>query len=350
MIASCLEREPKLIPKHHLDETIMTMELVLPTGGFFHTGSMAVSQESPEKVQQDAHTDLCNFMGPGLDWFRLIPGSLGTYGIVTAMNVKVAFKPVRQKLLFIGFKTLQDAVGPWYHLLRKIIGDECLLLDANYLAQLLAKNGGDIAALKAGLPPYTIILNLTAGENRPEEKMAYLEKAVADAARTFLLKPSENLSHAPDAGATMLAQLASPWQGDTYWKWRLAGDSREVFFLTQLQRAPGFLQIIKDAAAAEGYPVDNIGLYMQPKQNGRAFYLEAGFPFNPADPADTARADALHASVSRALADAGAFFYRVYQPWTELVYGRTGYLHQALQRIKHTLDPNNVLNPGKLGF
>ncbi|MBN2107472.1 MAG: FAD-binding oxidoreductase [Deltaproteobacteria bacterium] len=351
VITSCLEREPKLMPKHHLDETILTMELVLPTGGFFHTGSMAVSQEPPEKVQAAAHTDLCNFMGPGLDWFRLLPGSLGAYGIVTAMNVKIAVKPTMQKLIFFGFKNLQDAVEPWYHLLHKLIGDECLLLNSRYLALLLAKEPGDISRLQAGLPPYTIILNLTAGEHRPEEKMAYLEKAVQDAARIFQLQPMESLPHAQDAAAALQAILSKPWDdGGAYWKWRGRGASREVFFLTQLQRAPEFLRELQSAAAGSGYPISDMGLYLQPKQNGRAFYMEAGFSFSPDDPAEKARAEQVQGEASRGLVDKGAFFYRVYGPWTELVYGRTGNLQKTLKRIKHTLDPNNILNPGKLGF
>jgi len=250
VITSCLEREPKLTPKHHLDETILTMELVLPTGAFFHTGSMSVSPAPPEKVSEDAHTDLCNFMGPGLDWFRLIPGSLGSYSIVTAMNMKIAIKPKTQKLVFFGFKSLQDSVEPWYYLLRKLIGNECLLLNSRYLALLLAREAGDIERLQAALPAYTILLNLTAGEHRPEEKMAYLEKAVQDASRIYQLQPMETLPHAQDAAPALQTILSGPWaDGADYWKWRGRGASREVFFLTQLQRAPEFLREIEAAAA-----------------------------------------------------------------------------------------------------
>ena len=351
VITSCLEREPRLTPKHHLDETIMTMELVLPTGGFFHTGSMAVSQEPAEKVQETSHTDLCNFMGPGLDWFRLLPGSLGTYGIITAMNVKIAIKPQLQKLVFFGFKNLQDAVEPWYYLLRKLIGDECLLLNSRYLALLLAKDSEDIGRLQAALPAYTIVVNLTAGEHRPQEKMAYLEKAVQDAARIFQLQPMETLPHAQDAAAALQNILGKPWaDGAEYWKWRGRGASREVFFLTQLQRAPEFLRELESAAAAQGYPVCDMGLYLQPKQNGRAFYMEAGFPYSPDDPAikpaqKKCRIWPAACWSTKARSSTGST-----EPWTELVYGRTGNLQKTLKRIKQTLDPNNILNPGKLGF
>ncbi len=351
VITSCLDREPKLSPKHHLDETILTMELVLPTGGFFHTGSMAVSQEAPEKVTGAAHTDLCNFMGPGLDWFRLLPGSLGSYAIVTAMNVKIAIKPELEKLVFFGFDKLQDAVEPWYYLLRKLIGDDCLLLNSRYLALLLAEDPADIDRLQAGLPAYTVVVKLAAGEFRPEEKMAYLEQAVQDAARIFQLQPMETLPYAPGGAEALQRILGSPWaDSDGYWKWRGRGASREVLFLTQLQRAPAFLRMVQGAAAALGYPITDLGLYLQPKQNGRAFYMEAGFPYDPEDPAEKARADKVQESASRLLIDKGAFFYRVLEPWTELVYGRTGNLHKTLQRIKGILDPNNILNPGKLGF
>ncbi|MCX5903960.1 MAG: hypothetical protein NTV89_10950 [Proteobacteria bacterium] len=68
-------------------------------------------------------------MGPGIDWYRLIPGSLGTYGIVTAMNMKIAYLPVKQKLVFFGFKQLDDAINSFYKIERKQIGDECFLND-----------------------------------------------------------------------------------------------------------------------------------------------------------------------------------------------------------------------------
>ena len=138
VITSCLEREPKLTPKHHLDETILTMEMVLPTGDLFHTGSMAISPGPPEKIPDEVPSDLCNFLGPGIDWFRLVPGSLGTYGIVTVMNVKTGFVPKQQKLLFFGMQSLQNCIEPFYRIERKLIGNECFLLNSRYLATILA--------------------------------------------------------------------------------------------------------------------------------------------------------------------------------------------------------------------
>ncbi len=324
--------------------------MVLPTGDLFHTGSMSISPGPPEKIPDEVPSDLCNFHGPGIDWFRLVPGSLGTYGIVTVMNVKTGFVPKQQKLLFFGMQSLQNCIEPFYRIERKLIGDECFLLNSRYLATILASDPADIGRISQALPPYTLILNLTADEWFPEEKMAYQEDAVKEVARTFLLKPMETLPNAAGAEKTISECLYKPWDNGTYWKFRSKGASMEIFFLTQLQRAPEFLKVIHDTASSNGFALSDIGLYLQPKQNGRAFHMEASFPYDPENPDEKEMTERVYRQASEALVNKGAFFYRVYGLWADLVYSRTGTLHETLKRIKRTLDPNSVLNPGKLGF
>ena len=349
-VTSCLEREPRLTPKHHLDETILTMEMVLPTGELFHTGSMAVSASPPERIPDEAHSDMCNFTGPGIDWFRLIPGSLGTYGIVTVMNTKIGFVPTRQKVVFIGFKDLGDAVDPCYHILRRLIGDECFILNSRAMAEILAQDPADIPAIADRLPPYILTLNLTADQWFPDEKIAYQERALREAARVFQFTVCERLPYVQDADRTISRCLYRPWENGPYWKFRARDAAKEIFFLTQLQRAPEFLRVLHDRAAAHDHPASDIGVYLQPKQNGRAFHTAATVPFNPGDPADKSSAESLFLDASRTLISRGAFFYRPYGPWADLVYAQTDNLHATLTRIKKILDPNMIMNPGKLGF
>ena len=351
VITSTLEREPKLTPKHHLDETILTMELVLPTGELFRTGAMAVPASAPEKVPDEAHSDLCNSMGPGIDWYRLIPGSLGTYGIVTAMNMKIAYLPVKQKIVFFGFKQLEDAIEAFYKIERKQIGDECFLLNNSYLAAILASSPEDIGRIRSVLPPYVLTLNVTAGEWLPEEKMDYQMEALEEISRTYLLKPMESLPGVQEAEKTITEHLYQSWNnGGSYWKFRALGASQEIFFLTPLSRAPEFLAIVKDIAGKYDYPVNQIGVYLQPKQWGKAFQMEVSLPYNPEDTLAQQTADKMYDEASRELINKGAFFYRIYGAWADMVYSRTGNLHATLKKIKKILDPNQILNPGKLGF
>jgi FAD/FMN-containing dehydrogenase len=350
VITSTLEREPKLTPKHHLDETILTMELILPSGDLFRTGSMAVPASAPEKVPEETHSDMCNSMGPGIDWYRLIPGSLGAYGIVTAMNMKVAFLPTQQKIIFFGFKTLQDSIETFYKIERKQIGDECFLLNSRYLASILAPAPEDIERLSAVLPPYVLILNITAGEWFPEEKITYQMEALEEISRTYLLQPMESLAGVQEAERIIAERLYQPWDTSEYWKFRAKGASQEFLFLTTLKRSPEFLDSVKSVAHRFNYPVSQIGLYVQPKQWGRAFHMELSLPYNPQDGAEQEIMEQLYQQASAELINRGAFFYRPYGPWADMVYSRTGNLHEILKKIKRILDPNDILNPGILGF
>ena len=68
-LTSSVEREPMLIPKYEYGEPALTMEVVLPTGDLFVTGSAS-----------DAHCEGAYPEGPGIDFWRLFLGAQGTTG------------------------------------------------------------------------------------------------------------------------------------------------------------------------------------------------------------------------------------------------------------------------------
>jgi hypothetical protein len=98
------------------------------------------------------------------------------------------------------------------------------------------------------------------------------------------------------------------------------------------------------------YPPEDVGIYLLPMERARAFYCSYDLNCNPNDPSESLQASNLFDRLSEVLVGDGAFFDRPYGKWASMVYGRTGNYSEYLRKIKRELDPNNIMNPGKLCF
>jgi hypothetical protein len=255
-----------------------------------------------------------------------------------------------RRLFFLPFGKIEDAVEPMYRIQRKEIGNECFILNSHDLALILAEDKDEIEILRKVLPPYVVALVLDAGEWYPEEKIGYQKEALFDLGKEFLIEPTTTLPHVPEAEARLLNIIDQPWSGEDYWKFRYKGAGASIFFLTPLRRAPEFINLMQEKAAKYDYPASDLGIYIQPKQRCHAFSLEIGLSFNPEDQAEKERIKILFDDASEALINTGAFFYRPYGSWANKVFSRTGNLSPVLKKVKGILDPNKVMNPGKLSF
>lgn len=339
-LTSSLERNPMLIPKYEYAEPVLTMEVVLPQGDLFRTGTAAA-----------ANTEEAYPEGPGIDFFRLFQGAQGTLGVVTWLNVKTEYRPKHQKVFFVPFKRIEDAVEPIYRMQRQHIGNECFLLNSFNLALLLADEWPkDFEELNEKLPPYTLTVVIAGAPRRPLERIAYEEEAMQEIASQLLFQPSSTVAGVAGLQDIMLEKLRTPQEDESYWKTRHKGSSQDIFFITTMDRAKEFHQKVMEICNEFNYPTKELGIYLQPLERGRACHLEFSFPCDVSSEKEREKVRELYLSLSEELITMGAFFSRPYGYWADMVYRRATTYTTTLKEVKKVFDPNNVLNPGKLCY
>jgi FAD/FMN-containing dehydrogenase len=349
VVTDHLEREVPTNTVYDYGEPLQGMEVVWPTGEIFRTGSASVTgyPDSPSKG--------ANPSGPGLDFYRFLQGAQGTMGVVTWANLKIEYLPKMDKILFAPARELDYAIEFLYRVLRLRIGQECLLLNNNNLATIIADDWPrDFEKLRASLPPWTLILVISGLQRSPEGKIQYEEQTLGRILRNEFpeIHLADNLTGFPGLGKKLLPMLRKPWSGKvTYWKKRYKGGCQSLFFITKPTWALKFISKIEEIAARHGYPISDIGGYLQPIEHNRACHLEFNFFYDPASYSEVERVRSLYGEAAKVLLSEGALFTRPYgEELTKLVYERAADYTMTLRRVKKIFDPNNIMNPGNLCF
>ena len=99
-----------------------------------------------------------------------------------------------------------------------------------------------------------------------------------------------------------------------------------------------------------GYPSSDLGIYIQPLVQGTCCHCEFNLFYDLENAADTERIKTLATGAIKSLMARGAFFSRPYGESAEMILNRDTATVVALKKIKKVLDPNNVMNPGKICF
>jgi FAD/FMN-containing dehydrogenase len=114
--------------------------------------------------------------------------------------------------------------------------------------------------------------------------------------------------------------------------------------------SPLYVDIVESIAPRYGYPVEDIGSYIQPIEHNRACQVEFTFFYDDTNEEAEARIEALYGDAAKALISEGALFTRPYGMLAPMVYERATNYVMALKRVKNIFDPKNIMNPGNLCF
>ncbi len=348
VVGSLLEREPVVMPQYHWDiaDPLNCVEIYYGTGDMFRTGAAAGSGTIEEQwAVGGAQVEAA---GPSTaSWYRIIQGAQGTMGIVTWASARCEILPKLEDAYFAGSGSLEKIIDLVHWLVRLRIANECFILNNVNLAAMIAGRGSEYKQIKDALPPWVLFYSVAGYDFLPEERTAGQAADAWDAAQKLGLEPVKVLGGV--AAADFLKMVQQP-SAEPYWKIRQKGACEDVMFLTIHDKLPGIVKKMNKEATKAGYNALEMGIYIQPLVQGSNIHAEFNLFYDPAEGKDAARVKALAVNTIDPLMAKGAFFSRPYGESTGLIMNKDAATVETLRKVKAILDPDNIMNPGKLCF
>jgi FAD/FMN-containing dehydrogenase len=346
VVGSILEREPIVRPSHHWDSTdpLLCTEVVFGTGDRFRTGE-ASGPDTVEEQWEMGRVQMNPFGHSHMDIQRLISGAQGTMGIVTWATLKCSYLSRLNRALLVPSKNIEPLIDLSYRFMRFRFGGCLFILNGLNLACLLGKGPREIQNLRNILPPWVLFVSFEGYGILPEDKVEYEEADFRAMAQSYYLKPEAII---PGASAEDVSRLLSQPSPEPYWKTRFKGGFHDIFFVTTLDKTPGFVRAMPDLAQRYRYPLEDMGIYIQPIVQGTSCHCEFNLYFDPTNPAELEATRQLVNLGSEEMAKMGGFFSRPYGGWKDIAYRRAPDTLMMQQKVKQIFDPKEILNPGKL--
>ncbi len=341
VIGSMLEREPITMPAHHWDSTdpFLCAEVIFGTGDKFRTGE-ASGPDTVEEQWELGKAQMNPFGHSHVDFQRLLLGAQGTMGIITWATTKCRSLSKISRALFVPSDSLEPLIDLIYLPFKFRLGGHLFILNGRQLACLLG------TALQ-NPPNWLIFISFEGYGVLPEKKIAYEEADFHEMVKSKGMKAEVSISGVEVS--EMISLLSKPSR-EPYWKMGLRGGFQEIFFLTTIDKTPGFIGSTLDIAAKHAYPLENIGIYIQPIVQGTSCHCELDVYYDPANILEREAVKQLSRAFVKEIAAQGGFFSRPYPAWKDIAYAQTPGTASMQKKIKEIFDPKAIMNPGKLCF
>ncbi|MFX0074973.1 MAG: FAD-binding oxidoreductase [Candidatus Hermodarchaeota archaeon] len=342
VLTAALEREPITIPRYQWDSSdpLLCTEVVFGTGDLFRTGTAA----GPGTIKQQKKMGQAqvNPMGPTqFSPYRVIQGAQGSLGIVTWATLKLELIPSIQKVHHYHTNNLQELLNFQQKLLKYRLCDEIFILNDLNLACLLKREQQEIYELVEDLGKWNLIYVISGRGSLAKDRISYLEGDIEEIRNDLGGRFSKSTGDFSEK--ELLNFINNP--SESPWRMKLKRAYQDIFFLTSLGKISGYVSAIEKT-----FPKD-LGIYIQPTNQGTSYYCEFDIFYDPTKNASVGSIKEKYIEASIQLMEKGAFFYRPYGDLAADIYTHhSPETVHALKKIKKIFDPNNILNPGVLCF
>jgi hypothetical protein len=330
-----------------MSDPLACIEVIFGTGDEFRTGQAAGPGTVKEQwavggIQKAPY-------GPGTaSWHRIIQGAQGTMGIVTWASMRCELLPSLEEPFVVGSSSLDALLELTYWLIRMRMVNECFILNNTNLAAIFNRKWpGGYQNLKDKLPPWTLFYSVAGYEYFPEERISAHVKGITDITQRLGV---EAVKAAGGISANEILKASQRPCGEPYWKLRYKGASQDILFLTINDKLKDQIGVMNEAAKNAGYPVSDVGIYIQPVVQGTGIHCEFNLFYNPENTEESNRVKELSAAAVKDLAAKGAFFSRPYGESADVIFNKDAATVAVLNKFKKIFDPNYIMNPGKVCF
>jgi FAD/FMN-containing dehydrogenase len=343
VLASALEREPITIPKDHWDfnDPIAGGEVVIGDGHIQSFGDSA--GHTREEIERGEAVPVIPLGPSSIGWLNMVQGAQGTLGIVRWASIRCRTKPLIQKPAFMAAQDLREILPFLQRLLRLRVAEELFILNSFALANLVFEGAGEVKKLQRILPEWAMFINIAGYERYPEEEVRWKEEQVESAAVQEGLELNEAIAGL--SAHELLKTLEEPVDKDRRLRFK---DSCQVLpFSTTLDKTPDLAIAVARMAADYRYPAGDLSVYIQPVIQGCQCQCEVVFPYDPQDIEEVEKVKGLYRAAAWELGHVGAYYSRPYGILADIIYEDTEVV-SVLRKIKGILDPNDIMNSGKL--
>lgn len=296
---------------------VLGLEVVLADGRIMRTGTRCMKSAS------------------GYDLTKLFVGSEGTLGVITEITLKISPRPKAVKTALAYFESLEDAGKSVTDIMHSgIIPSVLEILDENTIRVLRERASMNIPDIRA------MILVETDGYTE-EEASFQMDKIVeifnrhgasfAKIAKTA--KETEELWHARKSAGSVAAQL------------RPNNVSEDV--TVPMSKVPELLTRISDTVRTHGLPFVIFG-------HAGDGNLHPRIMFDKSDPEQVKALERAVEDIFKLACDLGGTLTGEHgvglakAPFMHLEHDPVAM--EMMKALKETFDPNNILNPGKMGL